>query len=48
MRNKLILIAIALAMANLMILDGIIDNECRIHHPLRCEYNLNTDARVCR
>lgn len=48
MRNKLIITAAVLAALNLMILDGIIDNECRIHHPIRCEYNLNTDARVCR
>ena len=46
--KKLALIALALAMANLMILDGIIDNTCRLHRPIHCEYNLVTEARVCR
>lgn len=47
MREKLILIAIALAMANLMILDGIVEYECKLHRPLRCETTLESEMRVC-
>lgn len=45
--KKLALIALGLAMLNLLILDGIIDNTCRIHHQIHCEYDLVSEARVC-
>ena len=46
--EKLIVIALALAMANLMILDGIVENECTIHRPLKCVTSLDSEARICK
>lgn len=46
--KKLILIALALVMANLIIFNGIVDKECRLHHELKCVTSLDSEARVCR
>lgn len=49
MKEKLIIIVLALLMANGLILMGIIDNTQRVHHDIRCNY-LYTDSevKVCR
>lgn len=46
--KKLILIALALVMANLIILDGIVENDHTKHRPLHCETTLESEMRVCR
>ena len=46
--KKLILIALALVTANLIILDGIVENDHTKHRPLHCEYNIITEARICK
>ena len=48
MRKKLILIALALVMANLMLFNGVVENECKLHHELKCATSLDSEARVCR
>ena len=46
--KKLALIALALAIANLIVFDGIVENTCKKHRPLHCEYNIITEARICK
>lgn len=45
MKNKLIIIVLALLMANALILMGIMDNTLRKHTPVHCGY-LYTDSEV--
>lgn len=49
MKNKLILIVLALVMANLLIAMGIIENTQRLHRPVRCGYLYSdSEVRVCQ
>lgn len=45
--KKLALIALGLAILNLLILDAILDNVCRLDHQVRCETTLESEMRVC-
>lgn len=49
MKKKLILIMLALVMANLMIAMGIIENTQRLHRPVRCNYLYSdSEVKVCQ
>ena len=49
MKKKLILIMLALVMANLMIAMGIIENTQRLHRSVRCNYLYSdSEVKVCQ
>ena len=48
MRKKLILIALALVMANLIIFDGVAQHDLMLHRPVHCTYALESEMRVCQ
>lgn len=47
-KNVLIVVALLLAMANLLIFDTVADYELRLHRPVQCNYlYTDSDIKVC-